>query len=1402
MERWHTLPPVEIFEPRARLRDQLVDDELAIFSDVHGSGELINYFRKKLYGLADVMKRTGYLWELNWKDAQKMYAKAHGALPPDGYTNQQLYVMSIGYDTLEYTLNQLDPQSDADRDLVGHMMEDDRDKRHPDCRERSPDIWVDPYRQTDYTYRTNSFEFGPYFGSGRDPINNWGLVHRSPAHSYNEDRLITWICCGQERDDPGCWHGKSKGEYTPLDISPGEGWVEAVELGLDIKKLWEKPLNKVTYWLDVDYYKKLENEIQQMKLAISDELVVYMRTRFADELTDELRGKLEEILRWEKHFNEVYCNVPPKTVDGLLMRREVLEQLARGVLLENVKMLQNNMKLDTLSDMNVLVDTLQGSGLDDFLAWAIETRDVYNNQQTWFVKTPLVTKRYTTSKTVEVIELTNNQLDVVNTLREYTTNTYKDAVSLIRANQTPMWDDLRDERSEIVTNFKPPLSKKQLNEIMLDYQNARLIRSNLEAANKQNIEDLVLKSVDSATYADLVLAIDTASILLDRPVFYENVMATYRANLEQEIAKVRKTLKTYENEVETKAILEDRAKVFDAMNIPDYPEEILEEYVVNAQKLETAKLTPLPTPKQIGIVLDTQLYELNWDQDDKAKLVEAEKMRQLEANKAMLLEAEKQRQMEKQLLEAKKMRQMEAEEAVLLQAKRYANADIKLENLNEWLDRVKAALESVTFDNNLPATSSLLLNAYGEYTNYMDLIPFQDVYQDMQVIGAFNHFTDGPVENWEKEYRPFDKYPNYLIAAYNRGDFDALINAWRAMIYKMRTIAYFTIDVPDRFDVQPVEPSTYLSGIYDENVQYPKAIVQRVLPFEPNVQVDDFEQQLLPKAGPIITKSNFDNTANSCWTDTILAAIFKLPETPFEGHIRNAKVLNLVNLVVIQHNGLGQTVTQCGSKEAGIIHSEILKDIMELQIVSKDQPYCRSRKVWSSCVRYPVENEERQSARLFMEDLFEVYEFGAQEFFTARQEDTRLEIFQVANDEATADIVVIDVEPVFGKNPLYDSVIETLESHKLVSVLMFNGNHYISKVLDPRTGVWWAFDATAAEKSREFTDEAFSKYVPMLYVYLKTDYKGFEVPGLRETMERLRNGDTTGLPMPFPLSKSLLNDEFRLRAAAQYILAKDPTEKRKAAATAQFEYEMTTGEECYNVLVGFLDNINAKFDVSTLEPCLRAISNLQFSKDVLSEIAIQTPLYRDGKWSTDIKIVPDLTDPEAKNGAVWLPADEQRSYVVFTTYVPNQLWLSKLVAQMAYVAFASFNRVSPKRFEYDLFRIYFADNTQGVIKALQAGTSVLQRNVESLALKLPENMSKKSTDLLDVYRGEIGMDFLQSFLEQEDLPQMLQEIDYAEIVGPSEAFRFQALVYALITYTEQGMVDNVRKYMAIASVAK
>ena len=49
---------------------------------------------------------------------------------------------------------------------------------------------------------------------------------------------------------------------------------------------------------------------------------------------------------------------------------------------------------------------------------------------------------------------------------------------------------------------------------------------------------------------------------------------------------------------------------------------------------------------------------------------------------------------------------------------------------------------------------------------------------------------------------------------------------------------------------------------------------------------------------------------------------------------------------------------------------------------------------------------------------------------------------------------------------------------------------------------------------------------------------------------------------------------------------------------------------------------------------------------------------------------------------------------------------------------------------------------------------------------------------------------------------MLQEIDYAEIVGPSEAFRFQALVYALITYTEQGMVDNVRKYMAIASVAK
>lgn len=180
----------------------------------------------------------------------------------------------------------------------------------------------------------------------------------------------------------------------------------------------------------------------------------------------------------------------------------------------------------------------------------------------------------------------------------------------------------------------------------------------------------------------------------------------------------------------------------------------------------------------------------------------------------------------------------------------------------------------------------------------------------------------------------------------------------------------------------------------------------------------------------ISTKNIFVWGDNSCWIDSVLTALFAIPGTPFEKHIRGLHQLN-VSL-------------NCPEGHAQEIYDGVIDDLIYIQSGRGDgKDECRTKKYFNACV------DEEQELGPFNEAITTV---------------SNIEKLFDAEDVLTYQLIVRDV----------DNVIP--DDSKVYAYIAGHPGHFYAYVLNPINGIWIRVDSLPKndnDRIKEFRQETF-----------------------------------------------------------------------------------------------------------------------------------------------------------------------------------------------------------------------------------------------------------------------------------------------------------------------------------------
>jgi len=528
MEQWHTFDPRPKLTQHVLTLEELLDPdniELPVFHFMHGDEEDLVYFRRKMWQLPRIMQDQGYLDDIPEEEMAYYYEEIYGEEPPSSYTRLQIYIATVNLNDLKYDLAHMLTRNarDTDREFVADFLLDTRDPTdYLDCRGSNPRLWQKPLFVEDYTferqYNTRLYidrkKKGPYFLSGRDPVNNFGIVFEQGTSRR------WWVCCGLPEKHPGCWKGAKLDELQKLDLFAGqtediEAYLKAVISGKRnrLREMWlaKQPVPP-TRWKDFEWYENLEEEIYRLKEENADLVAEYLGSRFAGEMPEDL----EKIVRKLYQYNEVFCERLDAVDDlsrfidqNLFLRARVEEELAKGVDIGNGALLESRYfaSLETREDFGMmrteierlrdeemegedpknveaLIDYLQK--VDDGFA----LMDVRWNLPAWSQAVDLANvdsyRKFLKVKTQEAVRVLADLYAAQNIFVESVNGDVAEMIEMLRDD-----DVLSKKKLSTAILTKTPRVKMSIANVTSDIQNAEtLVREMKEAARLQSEKEM------------------------------------------------------------------------------------------------------------------------------------------------------------------------------------------------------------------------------------------------------------------------------------------------------------------------------------------------------------------------------------------------------------------------------------------------------------------------------------------------------------------------------------------------------------------------------------------------------------------------------------------------------------------------------------------------------------------------------------------------------------------------------------------------------------------------------------------------------------------------------------------------------------------------------------------------
>jgi len=1038
--QWHTPAPLnKTFNPppRAKLLDQLDRTQLdrPIFDrDAHGSDPLLLYFRKKIFlTLPGLISRNDYMWEYTLQDAindfRSVYPDQEISIPED-MTYLEIFVVTLTYGELEDTLNHV-LKGDAgqkDRRLVSTMLVDSREPERPDCRGTPDEIWENRYLTNDYpterahiaTQNVDRERFGPYFLSGRDPVHDFGLVHsRIPGNRV-------WVCCGLPESHPGCWYGETYNQLVPFDAFPGLRQDKG-------KTYWQLMLSgredsagvvfltnmttQPTAWKERKFYERLASKIEKEKDSISFDFQLYSKRLSVGEASlmpiYVLEG-LRRIIELEREYNEVFCLKGGKSalpVTGAAWTEYLLEFVfftsglqkaiedkfpflneVRAVLRkkefsrEELKNISNTVSSwgEEFEEIVAYIESLNETVMEDYSL----TLSGWNNSKIMSIYKRLqkISKSdistYGSSKFTTIYNKINSEVVKA-----------KDLIEQDRGYLGNIYDILLATINDFVKVYELPLELEKVKE------SARIQlrpEDNDMYSDRSTIQRNVVREFFEPPDSQLATEFEK---LTDQFFTHLNASPTERRNFLAEY------FDSYlDNELEGA-----------------FRESLSFEVLVGQDTLDLAKLAQLKADDFLaGWLLsdDRKVFDKVEDYQTALKLEVDEFVDQL-----LLI-------VERNIYEDAEQRKAIA----ALIRKKISDFELNIpkdyeETLREIGRRAFKQAQSKCIENLFETFDTRFFNenCLG-YLNAMLKSPsiwlVQDTSRVLAVAKQFGFLDEN--DNLKDWIFSSVKLDDSTVVVVPRPPTDELKTIYLKM-WDIFTDEWIGIEHEEydpgtlKFELRSEKAQSF---VIDKDLRAVRRIGGRSLDFKGIVDV------------------NYKWKDNSCWIDSVMLALFKIPGSWLENEIRKTTEVYVVG--------------DCDAKKAQEYHRTFFEDLVFIQTPQsvKDRT-CVIRSKWQNCFATPVPVKGIEDPGSIINDIFKFYR---------REEAYDLQFYSDIDQERNAinltkipEVLAIRTDPLARQT--YDVPFYLNDRYKLTSVITHrDGGHYTTYVYDPLNFQWWYFD--------------------------------------------------------------------------------------------------------------------------------------------------------------------------------------------------------------------------------------------------------------------------------------------------------------------------------------------------------
>ena len=263
-----------------------------------------------------------------------------------------------------------------------------------------------------------------------------------------------------------------------------------------------------------------------------------------------------------------------------------------------------------------------------------------------------------------------------------------------------------------------------------------------------------------------------------------------------------------------------------------------------------------------------------------------------------------------------------------------------------------------------------------------------------------------------------------------------------------------------------------------------------------NVELANFPREKL------LTKNYFTWKENSCWIDTVLLSLFKLPNSPITQELSGVRSMKLYSMSAVYEDGTIRSIdTTCDATYARKFYDMLAEDInFIIDPKSTDGRECLLRTQFTRCLGTdvivglgkeadPTRVIQALSNSLFKENVIK---------FIVEISNTELSKFNIDSK-----IVVVQ------KNTPEKEMPKEKDGFTLSSVILSRPGHFTVTIRDPTTGKWWWYDSTqTGERIKELTGDELNvlqkptsltatyqiegkqttKNTPFAYVYQPTTY--------------------------------------------------------------------------------------------------------------------------------------------------------------------------------------------------------------------------------------------------------------------------------------------------------------------------